>query len=192
MVSKKDIQQFDKDSELWDSRQLGASEEHAVAASAEMGQVVDDALGLQLLSFRIQQSIVGKLKELAKLEGIGYQPLMRRILTSWVRENEHRLKSLLKPGEAVRKADRLFAHAIKVKGKIAQLTPLSDERILAEGDYSTAMAEANAIFLGVFEECEDAVLKQHIKLRLSQIREILDQELRVEHDKQIPGRRPAG
>jgi len=35
MVSKKDIERFDEDSELWDSKKLGASEEHARPASEE-------------------------------------------------------------------------------------------------------------------------------------------------------------
>ena len=189
MVSKKDIERFDKDNELWESRQLGASEEHAVAATPEMEKALDDATGLQLLSFRIQQSVVGQLKELAKVEGIGYQPLMRRILTNWVRENEHKLIQLLTPTEAVKKADELFAQAIKLKGEIPALTPLSNERIFVEGDYNKALTEANALFCNAYEKCGDPVLKQHIKLRLSQIGEILDQELRAEHDKKYGKKR---
>ena len=189
MVSKKDIERFDKDNELWESRQLGASEEHAVAATPEMEKALDDATGLQLLSFRIQQSVVGQLKELAKVEGIGYQPLMRRILTNWGRENEHKLIQLLTPTEAVKKADELFAQAIKLKGEIPALTPLSNERIFVEGDYNKALTEANALFCNAYEKCGDPVLKQHIKLRLSQIGEILDQELRAEHDKKYGKKR---
>lgn len=37
-------------------------------------------------------------KPFAKLEGIGYQPLMRQVLTRYARENEHRLKP--KPGKS--------------------------------------------------------------------------------------------
>lgn len=182
MLSKKDMERFDKDSELWDSKQLGATLEHAQSSSDEYEKVLDNATGLQLLSFRIQRSIIEQLKELAKLEGIGYQPLMRRVLTNWVRENEGRLEQLLPPSEAVEKADELFAQAIKLKAEISSLAPLSNERIFAEGNYNKALTQSNTLFCNAYEKCDDPVLKQHIKLRLAQIRGILDQELQLEHD----------
>lgn len=188
-MNKKDLEKFDKDNELWDSKQLGASAEHAVPVSDEEDKALDDSLGLQLLSFRIQKSVIEQLRGLAKLEGIGYQPLMRRILTAWVRENEHRLEQLLTPRQATEKADILFAQAIKLKGEIPALAPLSNERIFAEGDYNKALTESNALFCNAYEKCGDPVLKQHIKLRLSQIREILDQELQQEHDKKYGKKR---
>ena len=43
---------------------------------------------MHLLSFRIQKSLITKLKNIAKEEGIGYQPLMRQVLTRYVREHE--------------------------------------------------------------------------------------------------------
>lgn len=191
MVSKKDVEKFDKDNELWDSKQLGASSEHAVPATEEDEKALDDAMGLQLLSFRIQKSIIEQLKQLSKLEGIGYQPLMRKVLTEYVRENEHRLEQLLTPRQATEKADILFAQAIKLRGEIPALAPLSNERVLAEGDYNKALTDSNALFCNAYEKCSDPVLKQHIKLRLSQIGEILDQELQAEHDKKY-GKRQAG
>jgi hypothetical protein len=102
---------------------------------------------------------------------------------SVVRENEHRLEQLLTPVQAVEKADELFVQAIKLKGEIPTLPPLSNERIFAEGDYNKALTQSNALFCNAFEKCGDPVLKQHIKLRLSQIGAILDQELQAEHDK---------
>lgn len=181
-MKKEDLKKFDRDNELWDSKQLGASAEHARPVSDEDDKALDDALGLQLLSFRIQKPVIEKLKGLAKLEGIGYQPLMRKILTGWVRENEHRLEQLLTPKEAVEKADKLFALAIKLKEQIPALTPLSNERIFAEGDYNKALTESNALYCHAYEKCADAVLKRHIKLRMSQIGEIVDQELQDPHN----------
>ena len=183
--------QFDADSELWESKQLGASPEHAKRAAPEHQKALDEATGLQLCTFRIQKELVEQLKQLAKLEGIGYQPLMRKVITQYVRENEHKLERLLTPNQAVEKADGLFAQAVKLKGEIPALTPLSNERVFAEGDYNKALTEANALFCNAYEKCGDPVLKQHIKLRLSQIREILDQELQAEHDKKY-GKRQAG
>ncbi len=86
--------QFDADNELWDSKQLGASPEHAKRVSEEQDKALDDAMGLQLLTIRVQKGLIEQFKELAKLEGIGYQPLMRQVLTRYARENEHRLDAL--------------------------------------------------------------------------------------------------
>lgn len=183
MVSKKEIEKFDQDNELWDSKQLGASAEYAEPATEEDDKGLDAATGLQLLSFRIHKPIIEQLKQLAKLEGLGYQPLMRKVLTEYVRENEHRLEQLFTPRQATEKADVLFAQAIKLRGEIPGLEPLSNERIFAECDYNKALTDSNALFCTAFEKCHDPVLKQHIKLRLSQIKEILDQELQAEHDK---------
>ena len=83
-----DLKKYEKDSELWEKRKLGASAKHAVLASDEQVKALDDALGLKLLSFRIQKSLIQKLKNIAKQEGIGYQPLMRQVLTRYVREKE--------------------------------------------------------------------------------------------------------
>lgn len=174
--------QFDADSELWDSKQLGASPEHARRASKEQQRALDEATGLQLCTFRIQKTIVEQLKQLAKIEGSGYQPLMRKVITQYVRENKHKLEQLLTPAEATEKADKLFAQAVKLKGEIPALAPLSNERIFAEGDYNKALTESNALYCNAYEKCADPVLKRHIKLRMSQIGEIIDQELQDAHD----------
>lgn len=182
MVSKKDIERFDKDSELWDSKQLGASAEHARPASEEQQQALDDATGLQLLSIRMPKALIEQIKQLARLEGLGYQPYMRQVMTKHVRENEYKLEQLLTPADAVEKADKLFAAAIQLKDKIPTLAPLSNERIFAEGDYNKALTESNTLYCNAYEKCADPVLKRHIKLRMSQIGEIIDQELKDAHD----------
>lgn len=41
---------------------------------------IDEALGLHLISIRLQKSLIEDLKMIATLNGIGYQPLMRQIL----------------------------------------------------------------------------------------------------------------
>ena len=87
-----DVAKFDADAELWERGKLGTSAKHARPVSDEQDRALYDGLGLRLLSFRIQRSLIEKLKEIARLEGIGYQPLMRQILTRYDRENEHRLK----------------------------------------------------------------------------------------------------
>ncbi len=74
------------DTEKWENRELGASAEHAIPSSPETNKAVDDALGLQLISIRLQAELIEELKALAKEEGLGYQPLIRSVLTKYVSE----------------------------------------------------------------------------------------------------------
>lgn len=65
---------------LWETGELGQSEDHVrVATAAEMAEL-DDALGLQMISIRLQKGLVSALKEIAEHHGIGYQPMIRDLL----------------------------------------------------------------------------------------------------------------
>lgn len=64
----------------WDTGELGRSLEHAVVADAEQIKAVDDSLGLQLVSIRLQKKLVSTLKLIASHHGIGYQPMVRDLL----------------------------------------------------------------------------------------------------------------
>lgn len=46
---------------------------------------MDDALGLQMISIRLQKELIEQLKFIAEHHGIGYQPMMRGILLRWAR-----------------------------------------------------------------------------------------------------------
>lgn len=74
------------DAELWESGQLGASEEHVKPVARKKTEEIQDALGLQPVTVRLQKELVEQLKVLAKKEGLGYQPLIRHILTRYVRD----------------------------------------------------------------------------------------------------------
>ena len=66
--------------EAWESGQLGMEEEFAKLATDVDSEAVDDALELQMISIRLQKSLIEDFKIIAKLNGIGYQPLIRQIL----------------------------------------------------------------------------------------------------------------
>lgn len=190
MVSRKEIGRFDEDAERWDNKELGASEEHARPASEVQQQALDDATGLQLISIRMPKILIEQMKQLARLEGIGYQPYVRKVITQHVRENEHKIERLLTPVEITEKADRLFAQALALKAQIPEMVPLSNERVSAECNYNKVLTEANVLFSNVYLNAEP-VLKRHVKLRLDQISDILDQELRTEQKKKY-GKKQAG
>lgn len=66
--------------EAWESETLGADEKHVRVASPEVAKHVDDALGLQMISIRLDKGLVDSFKLLGQFHGIGYQPLMRDAL----------------------------------------------------------------------------------------------------------------
>lgn len=74
------------DAELWESGQLGASEEHVRPVSPEKTKEIQDALGLQPVTLRLQKELVEQLKVLAQKEGLGYQPFIRHILTRYIHD----------------------------------------------------------------------------------------------------------
>ncbi len=67
---------------------LGQSVQDAEQVNVTEDKVLDDALGLQLISIRLQKKLIEDLKEMAQDEGITYQPLIRQILTRHVKESK--------------------------------------------------------------------------------------------------------
>ena len=75
--------------EAWDNRELGASEEYVRKASPDREKTLDERMGLQTISIRLQKSLIDNLKRLAEDDGIGYQPYVRQILMRHVRQLDH-------------------------------------------------------------------------------------------------------
>lgn len=86
----------------WDNRELGASEKHVRKASHSREKELDDRLGMQSISIRLQKCLIDDLKQLAEEDGIGYQPYVRQLLTRHVRQlaHERREKRKSKPRKA--------------------------------------------------------------------------------------------
>lgn len=78
--------------EAWESGALGTTEANVRQASREMEQEIDEALGLQAISIRLPKSTIDTYKALAKMHGVGYQPLMRDAICRWA---EGELKLML-------------------------------------------------------------------------------------------------
>jgi len=103
----------------WESGELGRSEEHVRVATAEEMAEVDNSLGLQMISIRLQKSLIAALKEIAEHHGIGYQPMIRDLLTRFARSEmrtllEGRLSGLEKePAEPPMKPVDDFVARIK-------------------------------------------------------------------------------
>lgn len=70
--------------DAWDNRELGASEEYVKVATEVDETAIDRALELHPISIRLQKSLIEDLKHIARLHGLGYQPLMRQVLSRFV------------------------------------------------------------------------------------------------------------
>ena len=66
--------------EAWESGELGADEKHARVAPKELTTDIEDSLGLQMISIRLDKELIETFKLLAQFHGVGYQPLMRDAL----------------------------------------------------------------------------------------------------------------
>jgi predicted DNA binding CopG/RHH family protein len=86
----------------WESGELGRNEQHVKRASDETESAVDSALGLQLISIRLQKKMIEDLKFIAKAHGIGYQPLVRDVLDRFI---EHEVKKIIWDAQARRQLE---------------------------------------------------------------------------------------
>jgi hypothetical protein len=66
--------------EAWESGGLGREEEFVRVAENVDSSAIDEALELRMISIRLQKSLIEDFKMIAKLNGIGYQPLIRQVL----------------------------------------------------------------------------------------------------------------
>lgn len=71
--------------EAWDERTLGADGDFVKVVEKDMEDAIDEAAGTQLISIRLQKSLLEDLKVIASLnKEIGYQTLMKQILHRFV------------------------------------------------------------------------------------------------------------
>lgn len=86
-----------KKEDRWDTGELGRDEKYARVADDVDENAIDAALGLVPVSIRLQRSLIDDFKMIARQQGIGYQPLMRQILTRFaVAETRQMANDLLK------------------------------------------------------------------------------------------------
>jgi len=79
------LDKFEQSAEDWETGKLGADEKHVRKSTPEQKKLVEETLGLQLISIRLQKSLVDQLKFIAQFHGIGYQPLVRDLLNRFAR-----------------------------------------------------------------------------------------------------------
>lgn len=81
-MSKQTIPDTD---EAWDERALGADTNFVEVVDEQTESIIDEASGTQLISIRMQKSMIEDFKLIASLNGeIGYQTLMKQILQRFI------------------------------------------------------------------------------------------------------------
>jgi hypothetical protein len=69
----------------WESGALGVNPDTVRIAGQEHEEALDAALGMKSISIRMPAGLVEMYKLIARHHGVGYQPLMRDILSRWVK-----------------------------------------------------------------------------------------------------------
>lgn len=82
--------------EAWDNRDLGSTEAFVRKVSPEQEKALDEKLELQIISIRLQKSLIDDLKDLAGEDGLGYQPYIRHVLTQHARNEKRKREKHLK------------------------------------------------------------------------------------------------
>ena len=77
--------------EAWESGQLGQDERFVQVAPTIDENLINESLDLQLISIRLQKSLIEDLKAIARINGLGYQPLMRQILTRFAEAEKRQM-----------------------------------------------------------------------------------------------------
>ena len=66
--------------EAWESGELGNDAKFAKIFEGDIQPQVDEAITMQPISIRLPKSLIETFKLLGQEHGLGYQPLMRRVL----------------------------------------------------------------------------------------------------------------
>lgn len=105
-MSKQSIHASD---EAWENRSLGNDEGFVKVVDEAQVANIDDASGMQMISIRMQKSLIDDFKMIASLNGdIGYQTLMKQIMQRFVDCEKKRI------------FNDLVAEKIKMQQKSAQ------------------------------------------------------------------------
>ena len=90
MIAKSKKVKIENSAEAWESGELGSDLKHARVVDKKFSAQIDEALGLQMISIRLEQDLIESFKLLGTKYDMGYQPLMREALKRFV-EGEFKL-----------------------------------------------------------------------------------------------------
>ena len=71
--------------DAWENGELGRDEEFVAVADDTHEAALQEALELQAISIRVPKELIRQYKLIAGFHGVGYQPLMRDVMTRFVK-----------------------------------------------------------------------------------------------------------
>lgn len=113
--------------EAWESGELGQDEKYVKKADVDES-TLEESLELQMISIRLQKSLIDDLKNFAQLEELGYQPLIKRVLQRFV------------DGEKKRIANQYIADKIQAKNEALQAEKEASANMEDEGNNNKKLA----------------------------------------------------
>lgn len=90
MVVKTKKAKIQNTADAWENGELGMDIKYARVVDKKIGAQIDEALGLQMISIRLEKDLIDSYKLLGTKYDMGYQPLMREALKRFV-EGEFKL-----------------------------------------------------------------------------------------------------
>lgn len=95
--------------ENWESGALGTDVEYVTVSEDATDSVINDALDLKAISIRLEKSLIDDFKAFSRIYGVGYQPLIRQVLTRFAAGEKRMLIKQMKAREAEEDAEELDA-----------------------------------------------------------------------------------
>lgn len=109
--------------EAWESGKLGADEKHIAQLPederAREEGLIDESLGLQPISIRLEKSLIEDFKAIATINGLAYQTLMRQALKRFADCEKKRVLNQAAAEAAAKQAEK---QAEKQAAKAASAT----------------------------------------------------------------------
>lgn len=91
--------------ENWESGELGTSPEFAKKSNTLTDAIIEDACDLKAISIRLEKSLIEDFKAFSRIYDVGYQPLIRQVLTRFAEGEKRMLLKQMKAREAAESAE---------------------------------------------------------------------------------------
>jgi len=98
-------------------KKIGADAAYAKPVSAEYTQQIEESLGLQMISIRLDKGLIDSFKAISAFHGVGYQPLMRDALKRFA---EHELRNIVQ-GVVESQRKKVGANLVTEKAETKQV-----------------------------------------------------------------------
>ena len=126
----------------WDDGRLGRDERFVGVAPAAEELRVDTALGLQMISIRLPARLLEQLKVIAGHSGIGYQPLIRDVLSRFAHGE---LIQVLRQQTEIAELEGRKVAAAPMSSKLARTNPYMRDPAVREPTILKSVASSSAI-----------------------------------------------